>query len=239
MIFICVTSCGESSTSPIDKIQETESQYFTPTLTAKTLASAGSTQLTLFSGTRISRYLNHPEFFPTETALPFCVWLSPDTEGQATLDAIVKENIEETSCPFFDAHITLFCGNTHLPKQALINQFTTAFANNDSTQADIIGTQWGTDFFKRFYYQMENNTQLQNLSNTSKSTLDSDATYSFDPHISLFYGNDSDIPENKVLAAPHLNSLTFNQIRLMSDCANETYTCVASWEEYASISLNE
>ncbi|WP_298772311.1 hypothetical protein [uncultured Shewanella sp.] len=190
-------------------------------------------------GTRMGSDLNNPEFFPTETKLPFCVWLSPNTEGQAALDAIVKENIEDTSCPFFDAHITLFCGSTYLPKRALINQFNTAFANSDSTQANIIGTQWGTDFFKRFYYQMENNTQLQNLYEISNNALDNEGTYNFSPHISLFYGNDSDIPENKALAAPHLDSLTFNKIRLMSDCSDETYACVASWEEYASMALNE
>ncbi|MCL1126263.1 hypothetical protein [Shewanella surugensis] len=189
-------------------------------------------------GTRISSYLNNPEYFPTQTELPFCVWLNPNTKGQASLDAIVEENISGTRCPFFDAHITLFCGSTDLPKQALINQFNTAFANENTTEASILGTQWGTDFFKRFYYQIKNNTQLENLYETA-STLNNSSTYRFAPHISLFYGNESDIPEDKVLSAPHLENLNFNKISLMSDCSEETYACVSSWEEYASMSLNE
>ncbi|WP_299497144.1 hypothetical protein [uncultured Shewanella sp.] len=190
-------------------------------------------------GTRIRHYLNGPEYFATETQLPFCVWLNPDTQDQAVLDAIVVDNIQGTSCPFFNAHITLFCGSTYLPKQALVNQFLAAFMNESATDANVLGVQWGIDFFKRFYYQMKNTDQLDSFYEQAKNALDEESTYQFAPHISLFYGNDSDIPADKILAAPHLETIDFNQISLMSDCSAETYECVASWEEYASVSLDE
>ena len=48
----------------------------------------------------------------TSSAEKFCLWLLPDSNSKKLLDQVMIEIQNKTNEPYFQPHVTLFCGTT-------------------------------------------------------------------------------------------------------------------------------
>ena len=173
----------------------------------------------------------------TSSAEKLCLWLLPDSNSKKLLDQVMIEIQNKTNEPYFQPHVTLFCGTTTNIK-SLKENLKRTFDDEKIIHATIDPAKEGYKFFKKLYYPLNMNNQLYQA-NIKAKKLDPNSEYIFMPHISLFYGQSLpteilDIAKNYKL---NTQNISFDKIRIIKDCSVENYSCIEKWENLFEISF--
>lgn len=145
--------------------------------------------------------------------LLFCIWLIPAPADYKTYSQEILGLTRQFGFPYFEPHITLFCGQT-ADVTALKTSFTTLFQSAQQIAVPTQGVHVQNQAQRNFFIQLQNTPALNALY-TSAKTLDENSAYVFDPHLSLSYS--VSVEKLNPFAANYVapNAIHFSGISLM------------------------
>ena len=163
----------------------------------------------------------------------FCVWAHFDKKSSLDLNSIKNSANKKLSGPQFELHLTLFS------RIDTIDEKTDEFLSrtSDLNAPFIISTgeiQITNKFFQALFIKIINETHLRQFRQQIGKGLNLDSK-GFFPHVSLYYGQESEVKKNKVkneLSQPP-KELLIDRITLV-DTSKE----IESWRIIKSYPLN-
>lgn len=163
----------------------------------------------------------------------FSVWLIPSEETYKLFSQKILDVCKNKKHPYFEPHCTLFCGKTNHNKLEIIRLFKKNALNSKVIATKTSQIQWGYDFYKSFFIELENNTSLAGMSKMF-TELDEESSYKFIPHLSLSYGTHLE-KENIDILVPKI--IHFNQLKLVTDSPEKSFSAIRSWRTLDTIEL--
>lgn len=158
------------------------------------------------------------------------VWLEPCSADTVRYRKLISKCCEKFSSPVFDPHVTLF-GRVGIEPESTFSFFDDLISNHRSFSLKTIGVTTGEPPWKSLFIQLETCEALLNLQSNINNLFKSFRHYTFDPHISLAYG-DLTINQNEmdVIALPE--SIRFSAVALVM-----TPDTIESWKYIKKYSL--
>ena len=158
------------------------------------------------------------------------VWLEPCSADTVRYRKLISECCEKFSSPVFEPHITLF-GRVGIEPESTFSFFEDLISNHTSFSLKTLGVTTGEPPWKSLFIQLGECEALLNLQSNINNLFKSFRHYTFDPHISLAYG-DLTINQNEmdVIALPE--SIRFSAVALVM-----TPDTIESWKYIKKYSL--
>ena len=163
----------------------------------------------------------------------FCVWAHFDKKSSLDLNSIKNRANKKLSGPKFELHLTLFSQIESIDKRT--DEF--LLRTSDHNAPFVISTdeiQIKNKFFQALFIKIINESHLIKFRNQIGKGLNLESKEFF-PHVSLYYGKESEVKKNKVkkeLSQPP-KELLIDRITLV-DTSKE----IESWTVLKSYPLN-
>ena len=158
------------------------------------------------------------------------VWLEPCRTDTVRYRKLISEYCEKFSSPVFNPHITLF-GRVGIEPESTFSFFEDLISNYASFSVNVLGVTTGEPPWKSLFIQLEVCEALLNLQAKINDLFKSFRRYTFDPHLSLAYG-DLTINQNEMDAIPLPESIRFSGVALVM-----TPDTIENWKNIKKYSL--
>lgn len=146
----------------------------------------------------------------------------------------------------FVPHLTMYFGkgNPRRGKKPLVDSIGSAFQPITLKISKVAGN---SGFWRAFYLQLENGSQLEKLDHKLKSELEDYGGFDYFPHVSLVYKSDLADAERgecesfveAALVHSRIHQLTFDRISVFQRAhVTDRWEDAACWQEVASSDLN-
>ena len=141
------------------------------------------------------------------------VWLEPCSADTVRYRKLISKCCEKFSSPVFDPHVTLF-GRVGIEPESTFSFFDDLISNHTSFSVKTYRVTTGEPPWKSLYIQLEACEALLKLQEKINDLLKTLRHYTFDPHLSLAYG-DLIINQNEMDAIPLPESIRFSAVALV------------------------
>ena len=141
------------------------------------------------------------------------VWLEPCRTDTVRYRKLISECCDKFSSPVFDPHITLF-GRVGIEPESTFSFFEDLIRNHTPFSLKTLGVTTGEPPWKSLFIQLEACEALLNLQAKIYDLFKTLRHYTFDPHLSLAYG-DLTINQNEMDAIPLTERIRFSAVALV------------------------
>jgi hypothetical protein len=163
--------------------------------------------------------------------MPVSLWLRPEAETAAALDAAIAGYALGHGRTLFAAHLTLASGDEWHGGQAALNDFRPVWLAPEGC------LEAGT-FFQAFALSFSRSPALEALQQQACQTLRSPRLSEYPPHLSLTYGEVDDRLPLLALVHSFSRPVLFDRILVVRyDALDETQAGVAKWRYDEEIRL--
>ena len=158
------------------------------------------------------------------------VWLEPCSADTVRYRKLISECCEKFSSPVFDPHMTLF-GRVGIEPESTFSFFEELISIHTPFSLKTLGITAGEPPWKSLFIQLEACEALLNLQAKINDFFKSFLHYTFDPHLSLAYG-DLTIHQNEMDAIPLAECIRFSAVALVM-----TPDTIENWKNIKKYSL--
>lgn len=143
----------------------------------------------------------------------YSLWLVPNEEGMKNLSSIIQTLAQTFNSPVFKPHITLLRNLSDENPEAIEK-----LATLKELKLNLKGVAVGDEFFKSLFLPVEKTKELLAIRRHAKKNLEAESPGTFNPHLSILYGNTPDDQKKSALRELNLTlptEITFNRIALV------------------------
>lgn len=130
----------------------------------------------------------------------YSLWLMPEEERHGELAALLKILAKEYRSPLFEPHVTLI-GGIVLSEEMVIIRSQQLALGQKSFSVTLQTVNYQDYYFRALFVKAEKTQPLLALHNRAKKIFEMQEIPSYMPHLSLLYGNYSQVIKEQIIEA--------------------------------------